>query len=54
MYTVCTLRLAAVIDAPMIGVIPGGFVYVALAAWGVTMLGLVRSLVGARRRAQAR
>jgi tellurite resistance protein TehA-like permease len=46
MYTVATLRLAQVIDAPYLAVIPRVFVYVALAAWTLTMIGLVRQLLG--------
>jgi tellurite resistance protein TehA-like permease len=42
MYTVCTYRLANVIEAPVLLVIPRMFVYVALAAWSLTMAGLVR------------
>lgn len=45
MYTVCTLRVAAAIDAPWLLAIPNLFVYVALLAWGLTMGGLVRRLV---------
>jgi tellurite resistance protein TehA-like permease len=45
MYTVCTLRLAQVLDAPLLMAIPRAFVYVALAAWVVTMTGLVRSIM---------
>jgi tellurite resistance protein TehA-like permease len=49
MYTVCTFRLARAIDAPYLSVIPSSFIYVALAAWCITMLGFVRSLLGGRR-----
>jgi tellurite resistance protein TehA-like permease len=42
MYTVCTHRLADVTQAPVINVIPAGFVYIAMAAWLVTFLGMVR------------
>jgi tellurite resistance protein TehA-like permease len=45
MYTVCTFRLAQAIDAPYLAPIPRVFVYIALAAWGVTMIGLIRQLV---------
>jgi tellurite resistance protein TehA-like permease len=44
MYTVCTFRLAQVIDAPFLSVIPEVFIYIALAAWSVTAAGLVRQL----------
>jgi tellurite resistance protein TehA-like permease len=50
MYTACTFRLATAIDAPYLLFIPSHFIYVALAAWSITMLGLVRSLVAVRRR----
>lgn len=54
MYTVCTQRLSAVIDYPPLLVIPAGFVYVALAAWAATFLGLLRELRHtARRQTQA-
>jgi tellurite resistance protein TehA-like permease len=45
MYTVCTFRLAVAIDAPYLSVIPSVFIYVAITAWSVTMLGLVGRLV---------
>jgi len=50
MYTVCTFRLANAIDAPYLLVIPRVFLYVALAAWGLTMAGLVWQLVAGRSR----
>jgi tellurite resistance protein TehA-like permease len=45
MYTVCTFRLAEVIPAPFLSAIPSAFIYVALAAWSLTMGGLLRQLV---------
>ncbi len=48
MYTVCTYRLAHVVDAPFLLVIPGVAIYVAMAAWCVTMVGLVRSVIDRR------
>ena len=48
MYTACTFRLTQVIDAPFLAFIPRVFIYIALAAWAVTMLGLLRHLVSRR------
>jgi len=45
MYTVCTFRLSQAIDAPFLIVIPGAFVFVALAAWMLVTIGLVRELL---------
>jgi tellurite resistance protein TehA-like permease len=47
MYTVCTIRLAQAIDAPVLMAIPRIFVFVALGAWTLTLIGLVRQLIGA-------
>ena len=44
MYTVCTFRLAQAIEAPFLMGIPRAFVFVALAAWSVTLIGLARQL----------
>ena len=49
MYTVCTFRLTQIIDAPYLIVIPLVSLYVALAAWAVTMIGLAWSLLSAAR-----
>jgi tellurite resistance protein TehA-like permease len=51
MYTACTFRLAHVVDAPTLMFIPRTFIYVALLAWAVTFVGLVRHLTGSVRRA---
>jgi tellurite resistance protein TehA-like permease len=48
MYTVSTFRLAQAIDAPFLFAIPRMFVWVAFAAWSVTMIGLVHRLIGGR------
>jgi tellurite resistance protein TehA-like permease len=45
MYTVCTFRLAAMIDEPALLIVPQVFLYVALAAWIAAFGGLVASLV---------
>ena len=46
MYTVSTFRLAQAIDASFLVVIPRAFVFVALAAWTMTLIGLVRDVIG--------
>jgi tellurite resistance protein TehA-like permease len=47
MYTVCTVRLTQVIEAPFLLAIPRVFLFVALAAWALTMVGLVHHLIKA-------
>jgi tellurite resistance protein TehA-like permease len=49
MYTACTFRLTQVMHAQFLFFLPRVFIYIALAAWGLTMLGLIREL--ARREA---
>jgi tellurite resistance protein TehA-like permease len=48
MYTVCTFRLAQVIAAPFLTVIPSVFVYIALGAWSAAAIGLLRQLLARR------
>ena len=45
MYTVCTVRLAQVLDAPVLLVIPQVSQWVALAAWSLAAAGLARMLL---------
>ena len=45
MYTACTHRLAEVIREPFLDVIPRYFVFIALAAWILTFLGLLWRLL---------
>jgi tellurite resistance protein TehA-like permease len=42
MYTVCTHRLARLFDLPFLDLIPRLSLWIALAAWGVTFVGLLR------------
>jgi len=45
MYTACTHRLTNVVGEPFLDVIPRYFLFIALGAWAVTMLGLVERLL---------
>jgi tellurite resistance protein TehA-like permease len=45
MYTVATFRLAQAIDAPILLPIPQAFVYIALAAWALALVGLAADLI---------
>jgi tellurite resistance protein TehA-like permease len=46
MYTTCTRRMADAIETPYLLIVPRVAVYIALAAWLIVLLGLMRSLVG--------
>jgi tellurite resistance protein TehA-like permease len=50
MYTACTVRLSEAIDAPYLMAIPRVFGPVALAAWTLTMAGLIVDLLRPLRR----
>jgi tellurite resistance protein TehA-like permease len=54
MYTACTYRLAGAINLPFLFLIPKCFIYIALAAWLLTFVGLAGSLAASCRRAVAR
>jgi hypothetical protein len=45
MYAVCTHRLMEIINVPFLDIIPHCFVFIALAAWALTFLGLLRRQV---------
>ena len=49
MYTVCTFRLAQAMEVPALLAVPRVFVFVALAAWSLALVGLGRQLVRANR-----
>jgi tellurite resistance protein TehA-like permease len=44
MYTVSTFRLSRALDAPFLEAIPRVFIYIALLAWGSTLIAMIRSL----------
>ncbi len=45
MYTVCTARLSRAVDAAVLSSISHGFVYVAIAAWGLVAVGMAAHLL---------
>jgi tellurite resistance protein TehA-like permease len=45
MYTVCTYRLSQALGLPYLLAIPRAFVYVALGAWTLTMIGLIHEIL---------
>lgn len=49
MYSACTFRLSTVMDLPFLWWIPRVFVYIALAAWLVVSVGLLRRLAAVLR-----
>ncbi|MBX3234100.1 MAG: tellurite resistance/C4-dicarboxylate transporter family protein [Labilithrix sp.] len=44
MYTACTVRLSQAVDAPFLLAIARPFVVVALAAWALTLVGMLRAI----------
>jgi tellurite resistance protein TehA-like permease len=44
MYTACTRRLVTALDLPWLGVVPQVTLYISLAAWCLTFIGLLRRL----------
>lgn len=44
MYTTCTIRLSQALEAPFLMAIPRVFVWIAVAAWAITFVGMVRVL----------
>jgi len=49
MYTVCTFQLAKVLDLPFLIAIPRVFIFIALAAWLATFVGLIYRLADSLR-----
>jgi tellurite resistance protein TehA-like permease len=54
MYSVCTLRLAGIVDAPYLMTLSRAFLVIALAAWTTVMIGFVRRSTADRRNDGAR
>jgi tellurite resistance protein TehA-like permease len=48
MYTVCTFRLAQALDVPVLLAVPRVTVWIALAAWALTLAGLIADLLSAK------
>lgn len=44
MFTACTLAFAGYFHLPFLRIIPDGFIWVAVAAWGVTFYGMLRKI----------
>ena len=53
MYTVCTFKLAHVLDLPELDIIPRIAVWIALFAWSVTFIGLLRAVARTLRRTRS-
>lgn len=45
MYTACTFRLSQAVEVPFLVIIPRYFIYVALLAWVLTFIGMVKDLL---------
>ena len=45
MYTVATLKLATVLQAPLLNLIAEAFIYVALVAWTAIFIGMIKNLI---------
>jgi tellurite resistance protein TehA-like permease len=50
MYTACTYGLSKAMDLPFLMAIPRWFIWVALAAWGLTFVGMIWGIGGRLRR----
>lgn len=51
MYSAATFRLAGVAKTPFLLAVPRVFLFVALAAWAATFVGLIRALLPQKRAA---